>query len=415
MHVILVAVGSAGDVHPFVGIGLGLAQRGHRVTLLAAGYFEELARKVGFEFAPIFSNGQFLALLQNPLAWHRFRGFIQCFREGVLPTLEPIYRAIAERYVPGETVIVASTLALGARCAQEKLGVPLATVHLSPAVFRSDYHNAVLPGMYLPYWLPSRLKRSQYWLADTLVIERLMRGPLNAFRESIGLRPVKGVLAGWHHSPQRVLALFPSWFAASQPDWPEQTLLAGFPLYDERAVSPLNDDLHAFLDSGDRPIVFTPGSAMLHGHAFFSAAAAACLLLGRRGILLTRFGEQIPRQLPSGVRHFSYAPFSQLLPRAAALVHHGGIGTLSQGFAAGLPQLIMPMSFDQPDNAARLKRLGAGLAIAQKHFRANKVAAALATLLGTPEIAVRCRELSERIGQERPIDTACEAIERMTT
>lgn len=414
MHAILVAIGSAGDVHPFVGIGLGLAAHGHRVTLVAAGYFEPLARKVGFEFAPVFSTDEFLALLQNPLAWHRFRGFIECFRAGVLPTFEPVYRAIAERYVPGETVVVASTLALGARCAQEKLDVPLVTVHLSPSVFRSDYQNAVLPGMFLPYWLPTALKRSQYWLADTLVIERLMREPLNEFRASIGLGPVKGVLAGWHNSPQRIVALFPSWFASPQPDWPRQTVLAGFPLYDERDVSPLDEELLSFLSSGERPIVFTPGSAMRHGRHFFEAAAEACLLLGRRGILLTRFNEQVPSDLPGDVRHFSYAPFSQLLPRAAALVHHGGIGTLSQGFAAGLPQLVMPMSFDQPDNAARLKRMGAGLALPRRRFRSAIVATALAQLLDSAEIAARCREIAGRIIPNRAVEMACEVIERVS-
>ena len=413
MHVILVAVGSAGDVHPFVGLGLGLAARGHKITLAAAGYFEGLARKVGFDFAPIVSSEEFLTLLANPLAWHRYRGFIECFRGGVLPTFAPIYRAIAQRHVPGETVVVASTLGFGARCAQEKLGVPLATVHLSPSVFRSDHHNPVIPGMFLPHWLPAPLKRGQFWLADTLVIERLMRGPLNEFRSSIGLAPVRGVLAGWHNSPQCVLGLFPSWFAEPQPDWPRQTVLAGFPLYDERAVDPLDDEVVAFLDSGEPPIVFTPGSAMLHGQDFFAAAAEACTLLGRRGMLLTRFSEQVPRRLPADVRHFSYVPFSQLLPRAGALVHHGGIGTLSQGFAAGVPQLVMPMSFDQPDNAARLKRLGTGLAVERKRFAGRRVAAALSKLFDSPSVAVRCRELAAQISKDRPIETACDVIERM--
>lgn len=413
MHVILVAVGSAGDVHPFVGLGLGLAARRHRVTLMAAGYFEPLARKVGFDFAPIVSREDFLALLANPLAWHRYRGFIECFRGGVLPTFEPIYRAIVERNVPGETVIVASTLGFGARCAQEKLGVPLVSVHLSPSVFRSDHHNPVLPGMFLPHWLPSPLKRLQYWLADTLVIERLMRGPLNDFRLSIGLKPVKGILAGWHNSPQRVLALFPSWFAEPQPDWPAQTVLAGFPLYDERGVESLDEKLLTFLDAGEPPIVFTPGSAMLHGRQFFEAAVEACRLLSKRGILLSRFREHLPRSLPSDVRHFLYVPFSQLLPRVAALVHHGGIGTLSQGFAAGVPQLVMPMSFDQPDNAARLKRLGAGASVERQHFRPARVADALSQLLQSPLVSARCRDLAERIADDRPIDVACDAIEQL--
>jgi UDP:flavonoid glycosyltransferase YjiC (YdhE family) len=205
--------------------------------------------------------------------------------------------------------------------------------------------------------------------------------------------------------------MFPEWFAAPQRDWPQQTVLAGFPLYDERGLSPLEDELLTFLESGDAPLVFTPGSAMMHGREFFSTAAEACRLLGCRGILLTRFAEQVPSALPAGVRHFTYAPFSQLLPRAAALVHHGGIGTLSQGFATGIPQLVMPMSFDQPDNAARLERLGTGLALAPKRFQAANVAAVLRRLLDSPEVATRCREVAERVAQQRAVEVACNSIE----
>jgi rhamnosyltransferase subunit B len=102
------------------------------------------------------------------------------------------------------------------------------------------------------------------------------------------------------------------------------------------------------------------------------------------------------------------------LPRAAALVHHGGIGTLSQGFAAGLPQLVMPMSFDQPDNAARLKRMGAGLALPRRRFRSAIVATALAQLLDSAEIAARCREIAGRIIPNRAVEMACEVIERVS-
>jgi UDP:flavonoid glycosyltransferase YjiC (YdhE family) len=95
------------------------------------------------------------------------------------------------------------------------------------------------------------------------------------------------------------------------------------------------------------------------------------------------------------------------------LVHHGGIGTLSQGFAAGIPQLVMPMSFDQPDNAARLKRLGSGSSVERKRFRAARVANALSQLLESPTVAARCRDLAERIRHDRPIETACDAIEQL--
>ena len=103
-------------------------------------------------------------------------------------------------------------------------------------------------------------------------------------------------------------------------------------------------------------MVFVAGSGNRQATRFFSAAVEACHRLGCRGMLLTRYAEQCPQRLPPGVRHFDYAPLSHVLPRAAALVHHGGIGTAAQGLASGRPQLVMPMTFDQPDNASRLVR-----------------------------------------------------------
>ena len=131
--------------------------------------------------------------------------------------------------------------------------------------------------------------------------------------------------------------LFPEWFAPPQPDWPNNLVQTGFPLWDERTDAGLAPEVKEFLDAGEPPIVFTPGSANIFGKRFFGAAIEACQRLGHRGILLTRFPEQIPDRLPSGVRHFDYIPFSLLPPKAAALVHHGGIGTTAQALAAGSP------------------------------------------------------------------------------
>ena len=114
------------------------------------------------------------------------------------------------------------------------------------------------------------------------------------------------------------------------------------------------------------------------------------------------------------IRHVSYAPFSQLLPRCAALVHHGGIGTCAQALAAGIPQLVMPMGFDQPDNAARLQRLGVGATLVPAKFTGPRVAQALTRLLDDPRVPGTCRKWSQAIGASRPIDETCDLLERLT-
>src|SRR5262249_6681351 len=164
----------------------------------------------------------------------------------------------------------------------------------------------------------------------------------------------------WWHSPDGVLCLFPGWFGPRQPDWPANVWLTQFPLWDEDSIYKPQPEVEAFLRAGEATIVFTPGSSNAQAVTFFQAAVEACRSLGRRGMLLSRFPEQVPPDLPEGVRYFAYAPLSRVRSRAAALVHPGGMGTTAQVLRAGIPQLLMPLAYDQPDNAARLKRLGVG-------------------------------------------------------
>lgn len=123
--------------------------------------------------------------------------------------------------------------------------------------------------------------------------------------------------------------------------------------------------------------------------------------------------EQVPAELPAGVRHFPYVPFSQVLPRAAALAHHGGIGTSAQALAAGVPQLVMPMAHDQPDNAARLRRLGVAASVPRRRFRGPAVARALGELLDSKEVAENCASVAARLKGSRAVEQTCEAIEEL--
>lgn len=233
---------------------------------------------------------------------------------------------------------------------------------------------------------------------------------LNAFRRRFGLPPARSIFGHWWNSPEKVLGMFPQWFAAVQPDWPSQVHLTGFPLYSEETVWEPSEELESFLSHGAPPIVFTPGSANLFGHEFFKTAIAVCQRLGRRGLLLTRFPEQIPSNLPTQVRHFDYAPFRWLLPRSSMLVHHGGIGSMSQAIAAGIPQIIMPMAFDQLDNATRIKRLGIGDWVPRPRFRAARVAEVAKRLLQDDNVAAGCRSYSTALTKSDGLQQTVDAI-----
>jgi UDP:flavonoid glycosyltransferase YjiC (YdhE family) len=418
MDALLVTVGTLGDVHPYIGLGQMLRARGHRVTLIGKEETGPLARSSGFEFIPIAPDedadkpaGKGFAhrvLLSVSGRWRRLA------RAGtIVPLLRPVYRAIASRYIPGESVLVASSATLGARLAHEKLNVPFATIHLSPNVLRGTLHAPVQPPFVVPDWLPSVARRAAYWLLDYLVLDRLLAGPMNAFRAELGLPPVRRLLHDWRHSPCRVIGLFPEWFAPPQPGWPAVTRLVGFPLFDPGAHAPLPPQARDFLADGDPPVVFTPGTGIRNGRRFIEETIAACQRTNRRALLVTRFRDQVPDSLPDTVRHFDYLPFGSVLPHAAALVHFGGIGSAARALAAGIPQIIHPVKNDQFENARRLEDLGVAVVLRSKAYRTDAVARALEHLLNSETVTTRCRDLASRIREGAALTEACRLIEEL--
>jgi UDP:flavonoid glycosyltransferase YjiC (YdhE family) len=411
MKVLLLGLGSAGDVHPNVALGVELKRRGHEVVLVAASVFRDLAAQAGLEFYGLGTDEEHYAIIRNPDLWHPMKAFSFVAEHIILEWMRPVYEFIGRNYEPGRTIVAAPGTAFGARIAQEKLGVPLATLHLQPSLLRSslDPPCYTIPDIVKP--MPVWLRKVYYRAIDWLEIDRLLLKGTNAFRRELGLPAVHRVFDGWLHSTQLVIGLFPYWFAPQPADWPAHFHHTGFPLWDEGDVRRPDPELEKFLSGSDAPYVFTAGSANMHGHRFFHVAVETCVASKRRGILIARYPGQIPSPLPEGVRHFEYIPFSQVLQRAAAFVHHGGIGTTAQSLVAGVPQLVMPLAHDQFDNALRVKRLGTGDFLLPRNFKAGAVAQMLQDLTGSPEIGANCRQRARDLADSRPLETTCALLE----
>lgn len=409
MNVILIPIGSAGDVHPFIGIGRELKHRGHHVTVFTSDYFRALTEGSGLEFAPASSADEFKRATEDPRLWHPVHGFEFVSRHVFLPLVPTVYRFLKERYIPGQTLVVGSSMAWGARIAQEKLGIPLVTINLQPAVFMSLYDTPVYIGKAWISGLPKIMKKWFLRLAD-FGTNRIVAPEINRFRASLGMPPIRRAVRDWTHSPLKTIGIFPDWFAAPQPDWPSQAQLTGFPLYDVDDIQTMPPDLEAFLNAGPAPVVFTAGSAMRHARATFEVSAQACRQLGCRGVLVNKFPDQIPASLPSGVKAVGYAPFSRLFRQAVAVVHHGGIGTTAQALAAGVPQLVTPFAHDQFDNASRVIRLGVGEQISPRNYQPRTVTSALHRLIHNESLNARAKQLTARLNGPKAISRTCDLI-----
>lgn len=410
LEILLPTLGSSGDVHPTIALALALKSRGHRATILTNEFYGEQIRNVGIDFIPLGTIAEGEKVLADPRLWDANKGF-QCIAQLVIvPNLRRLYRLIEERRSP-RTVVVASGVCLGARVAQEKLSVPLATVHVQPSMLRS-YHDAGMVGrLSLGPAVPRLLKKAFFWMADKFLIDRELAPSLNAFRQELGLPPVHRILGGYLHSPQLVLGLFADWFAPIQPDWPPNLHLPGFTLYDASGQAEVSKEVEEFLASGSPPLLFTPGSGAATLQDFFRESVEACRIAGMRSMLVTNFPEQLPQELPAGVRAFSYVPFSRVLPQCAAMVYPGGIGTLAQTIQAGIPHLVVPHAHDQPDNAARIEKLGLGKCIYPEKYRGAIVAAALKELLSNAALLARCKQFAGRIQPDAALAESCQLIE----
>ena len=138
----------------------------------------------------------------------------------------------------------------------------------------------------------------------------------------------------------------------------------------------------------------------------------AAKILDRRAVFL--IGQNpAPANLSNSGIAVPYAPFSELFPRAAVVVHQGGSGTTAQALRAGHPTLIMPCGFDQPDNAARVKRIGAGLTVSRDRYNAQTAAKTLRRLLTDPNYAENAARIARQLEREDGLGGACDAIERL--
>ena len=415
MNILVVAIGSYGDVLPLVGLARELKKRGHPVTFLTNDHFAGLVQRAGLDFVALGTAAEYDAIANHPDLWHPQKGWQIIGSASVSDGLRKAYSILREQIIPGNTVMVSSTLGFAVRLLQETHNIPTATVHLSPGVFHSAYQPPKMPGLPLPEWLPVSLKRMVWTFLNHTFIDPVVKPNLNRFRRELDLPPVSRIFHQWLHSPDLVLCLFPEWFAAPQPDWPSQTRVTGFPLFDNAHEPTLPIGVQKFLEQGSPPLVFTPGSANKQGHQFFEEAIKACQRLGRRGILLTQYSGQLPSSLPNEVQHFPYVPLSQLLPHCATLIHHGGIGTCAQALQAGLPQLIQPLAFDQFDNAARVQRLGVGTMIPRRSFHATLIENRLQDLLTSQTGKANCQTVSSHFANIDPITESCNLIESNLT
>ena len=414
---IITTFGSFGDLNPYVGLSLGLKARGHDPVIATAEFYRPFVEGEGIGFSPVRPNldphdNEMVRRVMAPR-----RGTQYIIRELLFPYLRESYEDLSKA-TQGADVLLTHPVTFAGPLVAEKARIPWVSTVLAPVSFFSAHDLPALPGF--PRLGVLRQLGPHVGHALVGLIKRSTRNwsvPVKRLRADLGLPPGQDPIHEGQFSPELVLAMFSRVLAESRPDWPPSTRITGQVFYDGPSVNGmLSSDLERFLQDGPAPVVFTLGtSAVGAAGSFYRESLKATRLLKVRAVLLVGKNpkNRPPTPLPEEVAAFDYAPFSKLFPRAAAVVHQGGIGTTGQVLRSGRPQLVVPFAHDQPDNASRVERLGVAKVLYPRRYTADRVAKRLEALLEKPEYLRRAGRIAERVRSEDGVEDACDALENL--
>jgi UDP:flavonoid glycosyltransferase YjiC (YdhE family) len=378
------------------------------VFVITFEFFQQTIELAGLRFVAV-KHGGAMTRKAHVNLWRPIPGHTMALRF-TLRHMRPIFDSLRALHAPGRTIVVGHQLSFGTRVFEEALSVPGATLHLTPAWLRT----AAVPPRFLSPRLPETMNpthaRLLWWALDRIVFDRVARPELNKWRRQLGLPPVSRIFNGWVTSPNAAIGLFPSWFA-QEPDWPSHLELTGFPLFDKSEYAEVPPEVTAFLDAGDPPVLFTAGSPNRLAQDFFKTAVEVVQRLDRRALFVSFYPGNVPHELPPTICSAAFVPLSRILHRCSAIVHHSGIGTAAHALAAGIPQLLMPTAFDQPENAVRLRRLGVAAIVPPPSFKADTVSATLDALMRDQNVARSCRSVAALMEhQPATVEGVCDLL-----
>ncbi|UWQ20743.1 nucleotide disphospho-sugar-binding domain-containing protein [Jannaschia sp. W003] len=382
--VLLSTIGSLGDLYPVLSVARAIELAGLEPRLALSPDDCEIARSWGLLATPVGPTQaelcERLGVSRDEIAASILRDPGPLMRDVMIPMLPALIEQMAP-LMPGVSVAAGTTFALAAPLAAEQAGVPYVPLLLQPMMMFSAIDPPTGRLFKLARQNPGTA--GQVWNRALLSCARAVlrsrhASDLSDVRDRLALPPQPGtpLLDHGGEVPMR-LALWDEHFAPIPDDAPEGLRAVGFPPRPEGMLDP---EVRRWIAGGPPPLVVTMGSIAhgLGGPKFWQRAVDLGRSLGLRVVLLHGQAE-----VPEGddVLALPYAPHSGLFPLAAAIVHHGGIGTTAEAVRAARPQLVLPVGGDQPDNAARLERMDLAAVLPVRRFGVRRAQQMLGDLL----------------------------------
>lgn len=382
--IILLSIGSGGDVFPVIQIGKELVARGHQAVIFTRDMHKATAEAAGLAFVSICQSRSYETWLER--------------------------RHLPDGKAARQTFALLDLLCMfdivSAHChSVNTILVGISAQHLLTQMLAEKFNIPYLPVFPSPYFVET--------MARTLRICVSHSRQIDLIRREIGLPPVSD-WESWLSVTQYGIGLWPQWFGGSDPGWNHRIRPVGF-IQNDIEMGILPYDLQAFIGDHKPAVLITHGSSHTDRDNFFTVAVEATRRLRRKGVLVAQEIDSISGLRDDDIRCYKQLPFAALMPRVEAVIHHGGIGTSGQAMASGIPQLILPYNYDRLDNATRLKRLGVADYVLPDQWRPEVVANSLHNLLTSSVVPRICKEQSAMGKDRSSVLLACEIIESLVS
>jgi sterol 3beta-glucosyltransferase len=416
MNITILTVGTRGDVQPYIALAHGLEQAGHRVTLATGTNFESFVRENRVNYAPM--RADYYELMDSPEGRAMKSGnparAMQTMRTTVFPLIRRLLDDAWEAAREADMVIYHPKALAGAHIA-EKRNIPCLTAMAVPLMRATAAFPA--PGV-TTRSLGGTLNRLTY--AAIGMAAAPFGGIIQSWREEVlGLPRKSTVVKGFnmYGHPLPALYAYSRHVIPVPPDWDDTVHVTGYWFLDGDKSWQPPADLAAFLDAGAPPVYVGFGSMINDDPARLTQTVIDALQKsGQRGVIATGWGGLRESDLPSNIFRLKEAPHDWLFPRMAAVVHHGGAGTVAAGLRAGKPTVVVPFMVDQPFWGQRVYELGVGTKpIPQKHLTADTLADAIRVAATDGTMAARAADLGAKIRAEDGVGNAVQVVNRYTT
>lgn len=406
MHIRLLALGTRGDVQPYIALGLGLKRAGYDVSVAATADFVTFIESYGLTAVASKMDLQSVVRSSEQGGSHRQSkkarwAFFQMLLDET-PTLAQ----------GADTLIYAPAAVFSAPHVAEKLGIPGIPTALQPYMHPTrDFQAVGMPALDLGGWYNRFSYTLLEWFTGTFI------GPkINRWREKVlGLPPNKGgIFAGVNRDDVTALYGFSPSVMPKPAEWGDNVHVTGYWFLDGGNWQP-PAGLTAFLESGAPPIYVGFGSmANRDAQQTTEIVIDAVRKAGVRAVLASGWGGLSATNVPESVYLINSAPHEWLFPRMGAVVHHGGAGTTAAGLRAGIPSIIVPFKNDQPFWGKRVEELGVGpTPIPHKRLSADNLAQAMRQAITDQTMRRNASALGEKICAEDGVGSAVRIIERV--